>query len=91
MQKKERKETVDIVERYAGGTAVVVPIPLRFLLGTVFELGILYKLYLLFLAIFCTNSINILAGINASWFLFFILFILFILFMFPLLSFLKVY
>jgi UDP-N-acetylglucosamine--dolichyl-phosphate N-acetylglucosaminephosphotransferase len=50
--------------RYAGGTAVVVPIPLRFILGKVFELGIIYKLYLLFLAIFCTNSINILAGIN---------------------------
>lgn len=50
--------------RYAGGTTVVVPLPLRFLLGNVFNLGVLYQLYLLFLAIFCTNSINILAGIN---------------------------
>lgn len=56
--------TLPLLVAYAGGTAVVVPIPLRFILGKVFELGILYKLYLLFLAIFCTNSINILAGIN---------------------------
>jgi len=56
--------TLPLLVAYAGGTAVVVPIPLRFLLGKVLELGLLYKLYLLFLAIFCTNSINILAGIN---------------------------
>lgn len=56
--------TLPLLVAYAGGTTVVVPLPLRFMLGTVFELGIIYKLYLLFLAIFCTNSINILAGIN---------------------------
>eukprot|EP00026_Physarum_polycephalum_P010711 Phypoly_transcript_10886.p1 GENE.Phypoly_transcript_10886~~Phypoly_transcript_10886.p1 ORF type:complete len:392 (+),score=43.03 Phypoly_transcript_10886:127-1176(+) len=56
--------TLPLLVAYAGGTTVVVPIPLRFILGKVFELGVLYKLYLLFLAIFCTNSINILAGIN---------------------------
>jgi len=56
--------TLPLLVAYAGGTAVVVPIPLRFILGKVLELGILYKLYLLSLAIFCTNSINILAGIN---------------------------
>lgn len=43
---------------------MVVPIPLRFMFGKILELGILYKIYLLLLAIFCTNSINILAGIN---------------------------
>lgn len=56
--------TLPLLVAYAGGTAVVVPIPLRSILGAVIELGILYKAYLLFLAIFCTNSINILAGIN---------------------------
>jgi UDP-N-acetylglucosamine--dolichyl-phosphate N-acetylglucosaminephosphotransferase len=56
--------TLPLLVAYAGGTAVVVPVPLRFLLGKVLELGLLYRLYLLLLAIFCTNSINILAGIN---------------------------
>lgn len=50
--------------RYTGGTSVVVPIPLQLILGKVVDLGIIYKMYLLLLAIFCTNSINILAGIN---------------------------
>jgi len=49
---------------YAGSTAVVVPIQLRGIFGNVLELGILYQIYLLLLGIFCTNSINILAGIN---------------------------
>ncbi len=51
---------------YTGSTGVVVPLPLRAALGGVafLELGVLYKLYMLALAVFCTNSINILAGIN---------------------------
>jgi len=61
--------SLPLLVAYAGGTSVVVPditfpINLRFYLGTVFDLGILYRIYLLLLAIFCTNSINILAGIN---------------------------
>ena len=51
---------------YTGSTGVVVPLPLRAALNgaTFLELGVLYKLYMLALAVFCTNSINILAGIN---------------------------
>ena len=51
---------------YTGSTAVAVPLPLQPALGgaTLLELGALYKLYMLALAVFCTNSINILAGIN---------------------------
>eukprot|EP01111_Echinosteliopsis_oligospora_P011606 TRINITY_DN3869_c0_g1_i1.p1 TRINITY_DN3869_c0_g1~~TRINITY_DN3869_c0_g1_i1.p1 ORF type:complete len:384 (+),score=53.77 TRINITY_DN3869_c0_g1_i1:101-1252(+) len=56
--------SLPLLVSYAGGTAVVVPIPFRFIFGSVLELGIIYKIYLLLLAIFCTNSINILAGIN---------------------------
>ncbi|KYQ91733.1 hypothetical protein DLAC_07515 [Tieghemostelium lacteum] len=56
--------SLPLLVAYAGGTSVVVPIPLRDYLGGVFDLGIFYRIYLLLLAIFCTNSINILAGIN---------------------------
>ena len=51
---------------YTGSTGVVVPLPLRALVGGVsfLELGALYKLYMLAVAVFCTNSINILAGVN---------------------------
>ena len=51
---------------YTGSTGVVVPLPLRALVGgaAFLELGVLYKLYMLAVAVFCTNSINILAGVN---------------------------
>nr|WCZ58286.1 GlcNAc-1-P transferase [Paratrimastix eleionoma] len=49
---------------YTGPTAVHVPIFLRDHLGEIVELGVFYKIYVWLLAIFCTNSINIYAGIN---------------------------
>eukprot|EP00899_Mesostigma_viride_P006882 jgi/Mesvir1/16195/Mv08457-RA.1 len=50
---------------YSGGTSVLLPKPLRGLLGVeVLALGVLYKVYMGMLAVFCSNSINILAGIN---------------------------
>ncbi|KAL1917696.1 uncharacterized protein VTP21DRAFT_3530 [Calcarisporiella thermophila] len=47
-----------------GGTSVVVPVPLRPILGHWLHLGVLYYVYMGMVAIFCTNAINILAGIN---------------------------
>ncbi|NXG66663.1 GPT acetylglucosaminephosphotransferase, partial [Hemiprocne comata] len=47
-----------------GNTTVVVPKPFRVLLGMHLDLGILYYVYMGLLAVFCTNAINILAGIN---------------------------
>ncbi|RCV14373.1 hypothetical protein SEVIR_2G432800v4 [Setaria viridis] len=50
---------------YAGGTSIIIPKPLTPYVGlTVLELGVFYKLFMLLLAVFCTNSINIHAGIN---------------------------
>lgn len=50
---------------YTGLTSVVVPLPLRELVGSSrINLGVLYYLYMGMLAVFCTNSINIYAGIN---------------------------
>jgi len=45
-------------------TDIVVPVILRPLLGTNVDLSILYYVYMGMLAVFCTNAINILAGIN---------------------------
>ncbi|XAR68464.1 UDP-N-acetylglucosamine--dolichyl-phosphate N-acetylglucosaminephosphotransferase [Bertholletia excelsa] len=50
---------------YAGHTTIIIPKPLIPYLGIdVLDLGWIYKLYMWLLAIFCTNSINIHAGIN---------------------------
>ncbi|KAF7299059.1 UDP-N-acetylglucosamine--dolichyl-phosphate N-acetylglucosaminephosphotransferase [Mycena indigotica] len=49
-----------------GNTNVVVPLPLRFLFGTLVNLGPLYYIYMSLLSTFATNSFNILAGINGS-------------------------
>ncbi|KAL4761982.1 UDP-N-acetylglucosamine--dolichyl-phosphate N-acetylglucosaminephosphotransferase [Aspergillus foveolatus] len=47
-----------------GVTHVVVPVPLRPYLGAFLDLGFLYYVYMAAVAIFCPNSINMLAGIN---------------------------
>ncbi|MCJ1470799.1 tunicamycin resistance protein [Pseudocyphellaria aurata] len=47
-----------------GVTNVVVPVHLEAYLGEMVDLGWLYYAYMAAIAIFCPNSINILAGIN---------------------------
>ncbi|KAI9315498.1 glycosyl transferase family 4-domain-containing protein [Dichotomocladium elegans] len=47
-----------------GVTHVVLPIQLRPYFGDLVDLGILYYVYMVMLVIFCTHTINILAGIN---------------------------
>ncbi|KAL1992114.1 hypothetical protein VTN49DRAFT_4146 [Thermomyces lanuginosus] len=47
-----------------GVTHVVVPLPLQKYLGQLIDLGWLYYVYMAAVAIFCPNSINMLAGIN---------------------------
>ncbi len=47
-----------------GVTNVVVPVQLEQYLGKMIDLGWLYYAYMAAIAIFCPNSINILAGIN---------------------------
>ena len=66
--------SVPLLLSYAGSTTILVPRPLRSVLRRVLgdrsgpldllELGPLYYGYMFLLAIFCTNSINIHAGIN---------------------------
>jgi len=54
-----------LLVNYHGSTAVMVPSFLRGVLKThLLELGLLYYLYMALLSIFCTNAINIYAGIN---------------------------
>eukprot|EP00040_Diaphanoeca_grandis_P004776 m.30088 g.30088 ORF g.30088 m.30088 type:complete len:455 (+) comp16213_c0_seq1:146-1510(+) len=47
-----------------GSTRVIMPLQLRDVVGVHVDLGILYYVYMGMLAVFCTNAINILAGIN---------------------------
>ncbi|KAK2735777.1 tunicamycin resistance protein [Myotisia sp. PD_48] len=47
-----------------GVTHVIVPVPLQQYLGPFLDLGWLYYVYMAAVAIFCPNSINMLAGIN---------------------------
>lgn len=47
-----------------GSTYVTVPNQLQFLLGDLINLGILYYVYMGLIVVFCTNAINIYAGIN---------------------------
>ncbi|KAF9176800.1 tunicamycin resistance protein, partial [Haplosporangium sp. Z 11] len=47
-----------------GVTYIVVPIPLRPIFGQLIDLGAIYYIYMAMVAIFCTHSINIMAGIN---------------------------
>lgn len=56
--------TIPLLVAYKGLTSVVVPKHLRFLIGARLDLGIIYRIYMGMLAVFCTNSINIYAGIN---------------------------
>mmetsp|Transcript_26482 Transcript_26482/g.36189 ORF Transcript_26482/g.36189 Transcript_26482/m.36189 type:complete len:231 (-) Transcript_26482:497-1189(-) len=56
--------SIPLLVAYNGVTSVVVPILLRPLLGHMMNLGIFYYFYMGNIAIFCTNSINIYAGIN---------------------------
>ena len=49
---------------YDGITSVIMPIGSRFIFGKILELGVFYKLYFVALTIFCTNAINIHAGVN---------------------------
>jgi UDP-N-acetylglucosamine--dolichyl-phosphate N-acetylglucosaminephosphotransferase len=56
--------SLPLLVAYKGLTYVVVPHMLRPILGNYFNLGIIYYIYMGNIAIFCTNAINIYAGIN---------------------------
>lgn len=56
-----------LIMGYEGALSIAVPIPLRGLIGSAFiYLGPLYLVYLVMVCVFCTNSINILAGVNGA-------------------------
>uniref|UniRef100_A0ABD2WUK3 UDP-N-acetylglucosamine--dolichyl-phosphate N-acetylglucosaminephosphotransferase n=1 Tax=Trichogramma kaykai TaxID=54128 RepID=A0ABD2WUK3_9HYME len=48
----------------SNSTLIIVPKPFRTFFGLTIDLGIFYYFYMLMLAVFCTNAINIHAGIN---------------------------
>eukprot|EP01129_Flabellula_baltica_P008806 TRINITY_DN3531_c0_g1_i2.p1 TRINITY_DN3531_c0_g1~~TRINITY_DN3531_c0_g1_i2.p1 ORF type:complete len:297 (+),score=30.87 TRINITY_DN3531_c0_g1_i2:263-1153(+) len=56
--------TLPLLMAYTGPTNILVPKPLRTWLPTTIDLGLLYYVYMSLIGVFCTNSINIYAGIN---------------------------
>jgi len=56
--------TLPLLVSYSGPTTIIIPKPLRDIAGTSIYLGFGYHAYMLLIAVFCTNSINIYAGIN---------------------------
>lgn len=58
--------SLPLVVAYSGGTSILLPQVARGFFGGkgYIELGIFYRIYMVLLAVFCTNSINIFAGIN---------------------------
>src|SRR5690606_20175423 len=54
-----------IIFAYAGSTSILLPKVIAGIVGFgVLNLKIFFKIYMSMLAVFCTNSINIYAGIN---------------------------
>ena len=54
-----------LIFAYSGATNIIIPNFIFKIIGIKsIELGIIYKVYMCLLSIFCTNSINIYAGIN---------------------------
>ncbi|KAH3745085.1 UDP-N-acetylglucosamine-dolichyl-phosphate N-acetylglucosaminephosphotransferase [Pelomyxa schiedti] len=57
--------TLPLLAGYTGSTYISLPTPLHSVLGiTCVNLGALYYVYMLLVGVFCTNSINIYAGVN---------------------------
>ncbi|KAF3327460.1 UDP-N-acetylglucosamine--dolichyl-phosphate N-acetylglucosaminephosphotransferase [Carex littledalei] len=57
--------SLPLLMAYAGHTSIIIPKPLVPYVGlSVLDLGLIYKVYMIMLVVFCTNSINIHAGLN---------------------------
>lgn len=53
-----------LLAAYEGTTSIYVPFPFSLITGSSLNLGYLFLLYITLLGIYCTNTINIYAGIN---------------------------
>jgi UDP-N-acetylglucosamine--dolichyl-phosphate N-acetylglucosaminephosphotransferase len=57
--------SIPMILAYSGSTSIIIPNFISRVIGIKeLELGILFLIYMSLLAVFCTNSINIYAGIN---------------------------
>lgn len=57
--------SIPLLIAYSGSTSILIPkFVSKFLGFHVINLGIMFKIYMSLLAVFCTNAINIYAGIN---------------------------
>ena len=53
-----------VVRVFEGSTAILMPYPISLIVGDYFDIGYLFYIYITLLGIYCTNAINIYAGIN---------------------------
>jgi UDP-N-acetylglucosamine--dolichyl-phosphate N-acetylglucosaminephosphotransferase len=57
--------SIPLLIAYSGSTSILLPKIFSGLFGTnIIDLGLIFKIYMSLLAVFCTNAINIYAGIN---------------------------
>lgn len=56
--------SLPVVVAYTGVTSIVLPHILRPYLGTTLDIGPIYYVYMILLATFQSNAINIYAGVN---------------------------
>eukprot|EP01017_Pseudomicrothorax_dubius_P019321 TRINITY_DN2122_c0_g1_i12.p1 TRINITY_DN2122_c0_g1~~TRINITY_DN2122_c0_g1_i12.p1 ORF type:complete len:338 (+),score=64.78 TRINITY_DN2122_c0_g1_i12:323-1336(+) len=56
--------SIPLLVTYSGSTIILLPKLVRPFLGKTLDLGFLYYIYMGMLSVFCSNSINIYAGIN---------------------------
>lgn len=55
---------IPIVKVFSGSTIILIPYPASIIMGESLDLSYLFFLYITLLGIYCTNTINIYAGIN---------------------------
>jgi UDP-N-acetylglucosamine--dolichyl-phosphate N-acetylglucosaminephosphotransferase len=54
---------IPLIINYSGSTSVIFVYPINLIFSSV-DVGVLFLLYIVLLGIYCTNTINIYAGIN---------------------------
>lgn len=55
---------IPTIKVFSGSTVIGMPFPFDHIVGETIDLGVLFFLYITLLGIYCTNTINIYAGIN---------------------------
>ena len=55
---------IPLIRIFTGSTAILMPYPISLVLGDNIDISYFFYIYITLLGIYCTNAINIYAGIN---------------------------